>query len=486
MAYVSGYDYDVFVSYAHVDNEPFLAGGKGWVTSLVEGLRKLMAVKLGRTDSFSLWMDYALRYAEPVTPQLLNTVRKSAVLIVILSPGYLASDWCRRERDAFLGIVQARGARRVFVVERDDVDDADRPPELFDLVPFRFWIRDREGKAPHILGFPQPSANDHEYINRLHDLSVEITEELKRMNAAADSPQPIAGLADHTTPVFDLPKATVFLAQVTDDLDLDRAAVKRYLDQHNIEVVPATWYSQEPGAFRRSAEPDLAKADLFVQLLSGTAGKRPADLPQGYPCFQWELAKAANKPILQWRDKSIDLASIEDAEHRAFLQCDSVRAEPIEDFKREICRRLLEKPTRPPANDTHAFVFVDIESADRPIAEEVCAVLDRFGVEYALPLHSADPAENRRDLEENLASCDALIIIYGQTTATWVRRQLHECRKTLARRRPLPALALFEGPPAAKDPLDMKLQNMVVLNCRQGLDADKLQTFLSRVCVQAR
>lgn len=189
MAYVANYEFDVFVSYAHVDNEPFLPGGKGWVTSLIDGLRKLMAVKLGRTDSFSLWMDYALRGSEPVTPQLLNTVRKSAMLIVVLSPGYLASDWCRRERDAFLGIVQARGARRVFVIERDSVDDTKRPPELFDLVPFRFWIRDREGKAPHLLGFPQPNADDHEYINRLQDLSVEITEELKRMRMAAPPPQ---------------------------------------------------------------------------------------------------------------------------------------------------------------------------------------------------------------------------------------------------------------------------------------------------------
>ena len=41
MAYVAGYDYDVFISYAHVDNEPFLPGGKGWVTSLIDGCGNL-------------------------------------------------------------------------------------------------------------------------------------------------------------------------------------------------------------------------------------------------------------------------------------------------------------------------------------------------------------------------------------------------------------------------------------------------------------
>ena len=58
-------------------------------------------------------------------------------------------------------------------------------------------------------------------------------------------------------------------------------------------------------------------------------------------------------------------------------------------------------------------------------------------------------------------------------------------KSTLARRRPLPALAVFEGPPEAKDRLDMKLQNMVVLNCRQGLDETKLRGFLAGIKSQA-
>jgi hypothetical protein len=55
-------------------------------------------------------------------------------------------------------------------------------------------------------------------------------------------------------------------------------------------------------------------------------------------------------------------------------------------------------------------VFVNMDSADRPLAEEVCQALDRFGVDFALPMQSDNPGENRRDLEENLSACDAVAL----------------------------------------------------------------------------
>lgn len=503
--YVQEYDHDIFVSYAHVDDEPFRRGEKGWVTTLIDGLRKRLAQKLGTRDGFDLWMDNRLAGYEPVTPQLLQKVRQSATLVVIWSPAYLASAWCRRERDTFLGVVDERRGRRVFLVEREPLDIAKRPPELADLSEFRFWVRDREGKAARILGFPQPSYDDLEYFNRLEDLVSDIVDELMRMRSEPSSVAPVASsLHDRATRPFphlsDNPQvlvapagATVFLAQVTDDLDSQRNAVKRYLNQHGISVVPAIWYSQEPNAFRKAMARDFATADAFVQLLSGTGGKKPVDLPQGYPCYQWELAQElggpVGKPVLQWRDPVLDIELVEDADHRRFLLAPTVRAEPIEDFKREVCRRLLEQPMPAPANmNMNVCVFVDMDAVDRPLADQVVEVLDNWGVGHSKPILdevSCDPEEVRKDLELNLATCDALIIVYGSASAIWVRRQLNLCRKTLATRPMLPALAVFEGPPEEKVQLDMKLPKMAVLNCRQGLDEAKLKAFLAGIDAKA-
>ena len=73
-------------------------------------------------------------------------------------------------------------------------------------------------------------------------------------------------------------------------------------------------------------------------------------------------------------------------------------------------------------------------------------------------------------------------MVYGNTTATWVRSQLLAFRKILAGRpAPLRALAVFEGPPEEKAEVDLKLQKMQILNCRQGAMEDQLKRFLDSV-----
>jgi hypothetical protein len=88
----------------------------------------------------------------------------------------------------------------------------------------------------------------------------------------------------------------------------------------------------------------------------------------------------------------------------------------------------------------------------------------------------------RRDLEQNLLYCDGMIVIYGIATATWVREQLLYCRKMLQQRgHPLQALAVYEGPPEPKDPLDFKLPFMDILNGRTGFDEVILQAFIRKL-----
>jgi hypothetical protein len=273
----------------------------------------------------------------------------------------------------------------------------------------------------------------------------------------------------------------VFLAEGTDDLEPQRSGIRRFLSQVSIDVLPTACYPQEPAAFRQSVERDLARCGMFVQLISEAPGKKPPDLPGGYLRLQLEIAQSMNKPVLQWRRPGMDLTAVEDNEHRQLLESETVRAEGLEEFKSEIRRRAAAPPAPPPA-PLDAFVFVDMETPDRPLAERVCGVLETYGAEYSLPAQSGDPGENRKDLEQNLLNSDVVIVVYGKTTNTWVRSQLLEFRKILAgRTAPLRALAVFEGPPEEKPEVDLKLQRMQTLNCRQGAMEDQLKRFLDSV-----
>ena len=108
MSYLPSYLHDVFISYTHVDDKPLPGADKGWVTTLVQNLKVLLDQKLGRKDAFDLWMDYRLSPSRPLSPEILDAVKHSATLVVILSPTYLKSPWCRREREGFLQMVAQR------------------------------------------------------------------------------------------------------------------------------------------------------------------------------------------------------------------------------------------------------------------------------------------------------------------------------------------------------------------------------------------
>jgi len=479
MTYVPNQMHDVFVSYAHVDDLLFPGVEEGWVTTLVKLLNVRLAQLLGRSDAYDMWIDQELSRHAPVTPEIMAALRETAILLVILSPGYLQSEWCDRELSAFLDLVKdkARSGSRVFVVERERVAGHERPPELKELTGYVAWVEDRKGKAPRILGSPKPADDDRKYYELVDDLSLDIVKELRRLKAAAEATTQ-AGPPAAVQPAG----RTVFLAETTDDLDAERASVKRYLDQAGIAVLPETYLPLEPAAFRQAVERDLGRSHLFVQLLSTVPGKRPPGLARGYASLQHELAAAHGKQILQWRSPGLDVAAVEDADQRRLLELVTVCSESLEDFKREVRRQATEPLDQRPAAPAHAFIFVNREGSDRHLASNVCDVLDEVGAEYALPIESLIPSENRQDLERSIRDSDGVIIVYGSTTVAWVREQLRQCRKiSIQRPTPLQALAVFEGPPEDKPELDLKLHNMEVLNCRTGFAPDKLRQFLGRL-----
>ena len=99
-----------------------------------------------------------------------------------------------------------------------------------------------------------------------------------------------------------------------------------------------------------------------------------------------------------------------------------------------------------------------------------------------MPLRNGTPAKIRKDLEENLIHCDALVVVYGSITPDWVRRQLLLLRKMQGQRpQRLRALAVCEGPPQEKSPLDFVLPNAQVIDCRKGFDAYKFEPFLTHL-----
>src|SRR5262249_34644354 len=137
-------DPDIFVSYAHVDDKPDPGVAEGWVTTLIRKVMNRLTQLLGREDAYRLWMDHELAKNVKFTPEILGQLDRSATLMVVLSPAYLRSDWCKRESESFLGRLHERfhDESRVFIVEKDAVDRQRVPPELLEYGRHQFWEYD--------------------------------------------------------------------------------------------------------------------------------------------------------------------------------------------------------------------------------------------------------------------------------------------------------------------------------------------------------
>src|SRR5688572_19655784 len=109
--------HDIFVSYAHADNEVPARATTGWVTTFVDELTKILRRKLGGSSP-DIWTDERLAPNAIVDVALQNRVQNSRTIVLFMSPGYLMSDWCvARELDVFLAERTPDGEHEsVFVV----------------------------------------------------------------------------------------------------------------------------------------------------------------------------------------------------------------------------------------------------------------------------------------------------------------------------------------------------------------------------------
>lgn len=458
--------YDLFISYAHVDDAPVF--GAKWVSALLQDLRNLLAQKMGRREAFSIWWDETdLRGNHAVTPEIRATLQQSATLLLVLSPSYIASQWCRQEKDSFFEVLGGQPQGRVFVVEKQVLDeDQSRPAELDDLKKYHFWYRDEHDQV-RTLSLREPEPHTTTYTRLVDDLATDISRQLKARAGAAPPPAE--------------PKATVFLAEVTDDLDPRREQVRRYLEQAQLRVLPAQRHL-EGQAFRDALDQALGQSTVFIQLLSEYPGRRPPDIPQGYTRLQLERAQARKLPILQWHDPILKLDQVESQEQRELLEAVSVYAEPLESFKQRIVQQALPPPPLPPVVRTATpVVFINTERRDRTLAETIRDQVDAR-LMVTLPMSEGKASELRKDLDHKLRDCDALIVVYGEKTLAWVENQLLYCNKTAPRRdRPFLRLGMYDGPPENKPTVSTRMPGLEILMCRQGLDAQRLQAFLAPI-----
>ena len=499
------FHHDVFVSYAHSDDEVPLDFKTGWVTTFVDELRKILRRRIGGAGA-DIWTDHQLASNDIVTDVLRDRVRRSRTLVLFLSNGYLASEWCQRELDDFLRLNASHKNREsVFVVELDRIDRERWPERLRELTPLCLYESDQLNKTrTSLVGYPKPPGDSRSaYWTQMNELAHLITEHLARLvPAPARDPLAVPATALPASPRTGTGDAAgahapraVWIARPPDSLADAWEALAAALRQQGAIVSPPGWTSYTTGdatAFRAAVEADVAKAGLLVQLLAAEPGPVLANSAEDSCAVQAMLARLSllNRPeskLAQWRSPAIDLSGLPDSPHRRLLQgtisCgfESFRQSVLYEYL-AMSRPLSAKPIQLPRKGRALQLCVTAGALDASTCTQICEIVDHLG-HSALPASASptpgqSPADYRSQFEELLSEVDGVILVHGAMAPTWVQSRYAQLRKLSGGRRPWGAL--LEAPEAGKTPLLYGV-DFERLDCRQGIQRPPIESFIQNL-----
>jgi TIR domain/Domain of unknown function (DUF4062) len=529
------FTYDIFISYGRLDDEDPAGDEKGWVDLLVKRLPIVIAGFLG--DKPRVWRDErSLRGNDKLHGAICEGVSRSRVLVTVVSPRYVQSDWCRIELETFCNAALPPGAdaqpfnTRIFKVIKSPLlyrHLVDKEPErLRDMKGYPFFEMD--GNTPDDFSPDVVQGKDQRYWVTLRRLAQDISDKLVSLKQEAELPQAraaralsVTGYSDAdpepsaVTPTMVSPTPTVvvttngakvpklvYLAETTSDLTNERELVRDELLQRGLGVLPEQKLPlEELKQTEDVVRSDLARCELSVHLVGTRYGSTPEDDVRSVVRIQEELATecgAANPAFLRllWMPPGLMTPALEikDERQKSFVTQLQNRVTAgveilqmsVEDLKTRIIEKLSSTPKTLAHVDRRSKlkqVYLICENNDRdhvrPIQQylfkedlEVIMWLDK-GVDDALSYH-----------RKNLKDCDAALIYFGSGDEPWVRKNLDDLEKAYGygRLQDWVANAVYvAGPPnEQKEDFLTHLVPYVIRNF-SSFDPNDLSDFVSAV-----
>ncbi len=129
----------LFISYAHIDNQTLSSEEQGWVSRFHVSLESLLSMRLG--GRARIWRDTKLTGNDIFSDEIVNQFSDTAVLVSIISPRYLKSDWCTKEAREFVeaasetGGVTVGNKARIFKVIKTPVASQEQLPHVMKWSP---------------------------------------------------------------------------------------------------------------------------------------------------------------------------------------------------------------------------------------------------------------------------------------------------------------------------------------------------------------
>jgi hypothetical protein len=442
---MASFEKDLFISYAHIDNQPLTQKQEGWITRFHSSLEALLSMRLGQAAR--IWRDDKLQGNDVFQNEIVDQFEQTAVLVSILTPRYLNSEWCTREVREFCEKARQQGGlvvdnkARVFKVLKTPVHTQESLPSVLkDVLGYDFFTV--EDGTPLELDSAYGEKFAQEYNRKVGKLAWDISQLLSKL--ATDTGASDKGGGGHATA-----KANIYLAECSYDRKDTREILQGDLQRHGYTVLPDRELPRDKVDYVAAVEHLLARCKLAVHLVGASYGAVP-DGPS-----QKSVVVLQNEVAVQ-RSKSGSLSRViwlpegthsGHAQQQAFIEAlhrdattqfgaDLITGD-VEALKTSIhaAMRKLEKPEpkqpeeQAGAADRAKLIYLICNEKDRKATVPVRKYLREQGLEVSLPAFEGDATAVREAHRQLMTSCDAVIVFYGAGDEAWKRTMDNELKK---------------------------------------------------------
>lgn len=496
------FENDIFISYAHLDNKPLpsIDRMEGWVSNFRICLDTLLGEYLGRKPK--IWCDRRLESNTIFPEEIIENLLKAAVLVSVLSPRYVQSEWCIKELKRFnqaikqAGLDRIANKSRIFKVEKWPVDWEAYPSEFADLkeqLGCQFFEQDDSTGKVQEFRIEFGKKAEQRFWLRVSDLAQEITKLLKEIqNYSARFPN--SGSVNSTAS-----EKTIYLALTTSDLQEIRETIRREFEERGYRVLPHQLLPLNAPDLCDLVREQLQQSQLSIHLIGQNYGFVPEGTDQSVIALQNQLATAHHPDTpfsrLIWLPPG--LTDLDDPRQQTLvseLQSSSaaqIGAEVLQVSLEELKTVILDKLTQPQPNlsasiDSRAerlciYLDCDEQDLDSKQLEAINKYVEQVGYEVLLPDFDSDGVASFVD--DSLKHCDAAIIYYGLGNELWLKRRLSALKKVVGypQARPLIAKAIYVSAPVTSRKRTYENQSVLVIKNFEAFSPEGLLPFLNQI-----
>ena len=460
MGLIPGFEYDIFISYAHVDNVAFPGQADGWIEQFYKNLNLMLAKRYGRMDVVKIWWDAKKLDGNVVFDQSIESgIKKSAILICLNSPGYIASDYCKQELDTFYKKANAEKFG-VQLGERSRIINV-----LLNNIPFNQWPKELSGTT----GFPFHDAKESEdfgdtidtlssdFRKQMQDLRDAVWNLLNEFPKKEETILPTGGPAPEEEDKFN-----IYFGEVADTLRIPRKRIITELEKKGFRVLTGVPPPDEAEAHELTTVNAIKTADLSIHLLDEYPGREIVGAPElWYPQKQVELALNSDKAQMVWVPAETDLSNIEDEKYKTFLSnleagtsstksiefirgSKSTLAQEITDYAEQLKAQSRVKKV----DDGKLSVLLDTHLNDQYYAFDLGKTLLENQIQPYINSQEDDPRKNINLMGERLGQVKKLIFLYGSVSKEWVLERMSAALQLIITNNyPIEDFYIFMAPP---------------------------------------